>query len=35
MPAFTAAIEAHQKRVTDAIVNHALEIATQKNVSSF
>ncbi|CAO2834474.1 unnamed protein product [Amaranthus hypochondriacus] len=33
VPAFTAAIEAHQKRVTDAIVNHALEIAAQKNVN--
>ncbi|KMT19723.1 hypothetical protein BVRB_1g007780 [Beta vulgaris subsp. vulgaris] len=31
VPAFAAAIEAHLKRVTDAIINHALEIATQKN----
>lgn len=35
VPAFAAAIEAHLKRVTDAIINHALEIATQKNVSCF
>lgn len=32
MPAFTAAIEAHQKRITEAILEHALEICRQKTV---
>ncbi|KAK0576889.1 hypothetical protein LWI29_024900 [Acer saccharum] len=29
VPAFTAAIEAHQKRITDAVIKHALEICSQ------
>ncbi|PHU20469.1 hypothetical protein BC332_11620 [Capsicum chinense] len=33
VPAFTAAIEAHQKRITQAILDHALEICAKKNVS--
>lgn len=33
MPAFAAAVAAHQKRITDAIIKHALEITTQNNVS--
>lgn len=32
MPAFTEAIEAHQRRITDAIINHAMKICTDKNV---
>lgn len=35
MPAFTAAIEAHQRRITKAILDHALEICAQKNVRAF
>ncbi|KAJ8426663.1 hypothetical protein Cgig2_029847 [Carnegiea gigantea] len=31
VPAFAAAIEAHQKRITEAIINRALEIAAEKN----
>ncbi|KAF3681640.1 putative aspartic proteinase nepenthesin-1-like [Capsicum annuum] len=31
VPAFTAAIEAHQKRITQAILDHALEICAKKN----
>ncbi|KAE8701725.1 Ubiquitin-specific protease 16, putative isoform 1 [Hibiscus syriacus] len=31
VPAFTAAIEAHQKRITEAILNHALQICSEKN----
>ncbi|XP_052203278.1 universal stress protein PHOS34 [Diospyros lotus] len=34
VPAFTAAIEAHQKRITEAIISHALEICSEKNVNS-
>ncbi|KAJ4845929.1 hypothetical protein Tsubulata_008412, partial [Turnera subulata] len=30
VPAFTAAIEAHQKRITQAILDHALEICGDK-----
>lgn len=33
VPAFAAAVEAHQKRITEAIIKHALEIASQKNVN--
>lgn len=33
MPAFTAAIEAHQRRITEAILDHALKICSDKNVS--
>ncbi|CAI9116161.1 OLC1v1017241C1 [Oldenlandia corymbosa var. corymbosa] len=32
VPAFTAAIEAHQKRITQAIFQHSLEICAEKNV---
>lgn len=32
VPAFTAAIEAHQKRITEAILKHALSICSEKNV---
>ncbi|CAI0406000.1 unnamed protein product [Linum tenue] len=32
VPAFAAAIEAHQKRITQAILDHALEICRQKKV---
>lgn len=32
VPAFTAAIEAHQRRITKAILDHAFEICAQKNV---
>ncbi|CDP11494.1 unnamed protein product [Coffea canephora] len=32
VPAFTAAIEAHQKRITHAIFQHALQICSEKNV---
>ncbi|KAK2659887.1 hypothetical protein Ddye_006420 [Dipteronia dyeriana] len=31
VPAFTAAIEAHQKRITDAVIKHALKICSQHN----
>ncbi|XP_027330816.1 universal stress protein PHOS34 [Abrus precatorius] len=34
VPAFTVAIEAHQKRITDAILDHALEISQQLNFNS-
>lgn len=34
VPAFTAAIEAHQKRITNAVINHALEICSEFNVTS-
>ena len=33
MPAFTQAIEAHQRRITQAILEHALKICSEKNVS--
>ncbi|KAK4722516.1 hypothetical protein R3W88_012749 [Solanum pinnatisectum] len=33
VPAFTAAIEAHQKRITQAILDHALEICAKKNAN--
>ncbi|GAB2271410.1 hypothetical protein Dimus_006248 [Dionaea muscipula] len=33
VPAFTAAIEAHQGRITEAILNRALEICAEKNVT--
>ncbi|KAL8167015.1 hypothetical protein V2J09_008514 [Rumex salicifolius] len=32
VPAFTAAIEAHQQRITDAILERALQICAEKNV---
>lgn len=32
MPAFNAAIEAHQKRITKAILDHALKICEEKKV---
>ncbi|KAL3514260.1 hypothetical protein ACH5RR_026977 [Cinchona calisaya] len=32
VPAFTAAIEAHQKRITQAIFKHALQICSEKKV---
>lgn len=32
VPAFTAAIEAHQKRITEAIMTHAEGIWTERNV---
>lgn len=32
VPAFAAAIEAHQKRITDSILDHALGICSQFNV---
>ncbi|GKF59965.1 universal stress protein PHOS34, partial [Tanacetum coccineum] len=31
VPAFTQAIEAHQRKITDAIITHALEICANKN----
>ncbi|KAK3030733.1 hypothetical protein RJ639_036537 [Escallonia herrerae] len=33
VPAFTAAIEAHQRRITKAIMAHALQICSDKNVN--
>ncbi|XP_077224730.1 adenine nucleotide alpha hydrolases-like superfamily protein isoform X2 [Tasmannia lanceolata] len=33
VPAFAAAIEGHQKRITKAIMDHALKICTEKNVN--
>jgi hypothetical protein len=33
VPAFTQAIEAHQRRITEAILEHALKICSDKNVS--
>ncbi|XP_021643120.2 universal stress protein PHOS34 isoform X2 [Hevea brasiliensis] len=33
VPAFTAAIEAHQKRITEAVLEHALGICRQKKVN--
>lgn len=33
VPAFTAAIEAHQKRITQAILDHALGICAKKNAN--
>nr|ACG33352.1 ER6 protein [Zea mays] len=32
VPAFTQAIEAHQRRITQAILEHALKICSDKNV---
>lgn len=32
VPAFTAAIEAHQRRITQAIMDHALQICDGKGV---
>ncbi|KAL2498106.1 Adenine nucleotide alpha hydrolase-like superfamily protein [Abeliophyllum distichum] len=34
VPAFAAAIEAHQKRITQAILDHALQICSDKNVNT-
>ncbi|PWA40029.1 Rossmann-like alpha/beta/alpha sandwich fold [Artemisia annua] len=31
VPAFTQAIEAHQRKITDAIITHAMEICANKN----
>ncbi|XP_059077192.1 universal stress protein PHOS34 [Cryptomeria japonica] len=33
VPAFTAAIEAHQTRITEAIMTHALDICSQRDVN--
>ncbi|KAI3412769.1 Usp domain-containing protein, partial [Psidium guajava] len=33
VPAFTAAIEAHQKRITQAILDHAMGICSDKNMN--
>ncbi|XP_043712098.1 universal stress protein PHOS34 [Telopea speciosissima] len=33
VPAFTQAIEAHQRRITEAILAHALKICSERNVS--
>ncbi|XP_012067983.1 universal stress protein PHOS34 isoform X2 [Jatropha curcas] len=33
VPAFTAAIEAHQKRITEAVLEHALQICSEKNAN--
>jgi hypothetical protein len=33
VPAFTAAIEAHQRRITQAIMDHALSICDGKGVT--
>lgn len=34
VPAFTAAIEAHQRRITEAILDHALRICSENNVKA-
>ncbi|KHN25064.1 Universal stress protein A-like protein [Glycine soja] len=34
VPAFTAAIEAHQKRITNAVLDHALGICSEFNLTS-
>ncbi|KAL9255232.1 Universal stress protein A-like protein [Drosera capensis] len=34
VPAFTAAIEAHQGRITEAVLNRALEICAEKNITA-
>ncbi|XP_028071954.1 uncharacterized protein LOC114274269 [Camellia sinensis] len=34
VPAFTAAIEAHQRKISDAIMKHALQICSHKNVKN-
>ncbi|GMH00243.1 hypothetical protein Nepgr_002082 [Nepenthes gracilis] len=34
VPAFTAAIEAHQGRITEAILNHSMRICAEKNISA-
>ncbi|KAL6983139.1 hypothetical protein U1Q18_016533 [Sarracenia purpurea var. burkii] len=34
VPAFTAAIEAHQRRISAAILTHALQICSDKNVNN-
>lgn len=33
VPAFTAAIEAHQARITEAIMTHALDICSQRDAN--
>ncbi|XXG86537.1 hypothetical protein AAC387_Pa11g1409 [Persea americana] len=33
VPAFTAAIEAHQRRISDAIMDHALQLCAEKKVN--
>ena len=35
VPAITAAIEAHQRRITEAVLEHALKICSEKNVRFF
>lgn len=35
VPAFAAAIEGHQRRISEAILNHALKICLEKNVSFY
>ncbi|MCL7027559.1 hypothetical protein MKW94_007842 [Papaver nudicaule] len=32
VPAFAQAVEAHQRRISDAIISHAVEICTEKEV---
>ncbi|XP_065847347.1 universal stress protein PHOS34 isoform X2 [Euphorbia lathyris] len=34
VPAFTAAIESHQKRITEAVMQHALHICNQKDAKA-
>ncbi|XP_047328313.1 universal stress protein PHOS34 [Impatiens glandulifera] len=34
VPAFTAAIESHQRRITESILSHALKICSDKNVKN-
>ncbi|KAI8004366.1 Universal stress protein PHOS34 [Camellia lanceoleosa] len=34
VPAFAAAIEAHQRKISDAIMRHALQICSDKNVKN-
>lgn len=34
VPAIAAAIEAHQRRITQAILDHAMKICTEKNVGA-
>ncbi|XP_044510005.1 universal stress protein PHOS34 isoform X2 [Mangifera indica] len=33
VPAFSAAIEAHQRKITEAVLEHALKICSEKNVN--
>ncbi|MQL78720.1 hypothetical protein Taro_011172 [Colocasia esculenta] len=34
VPAFTAAIEAHQRRISEAIITHAIQICSEKHVNA-